>query len=132
MSQKLSIKIAGILILVMIVIMTIFTVYIVRSRSAHMEEELLAKGKIEAMTGAKMMEQLLEEQLSNNRFTLEEIFDTNYVPIPNTDPQKYHTKYDSYLDNTIRELQDEYLKDEQVVFAVPVDKNGNLQNHNSK
>jgi len=132
MSQKLSIKIAGILILVMIVIMTIFTVYIVRSRSAHMEDELLAKGKIEAMTGAKMMEQLLEEQLSNNRFTLEEIFDTNYVPIPNTDPQKYHTKYDSYLDKTILELQDEYLKDEQVVFAVLVDKNGYLPTHNSK
>jgi len=132
MSQKLSIKIAAILIMVMVAIMTIFTVYIVRSRSANMEQELLAKGKIEAMVGAKMMEQLLEEQLNNNRFTLEDIFDTNYVPIPNTDPQKYHTKYDSYLDKAILEIQDEYLKDEQVVFAVLVDQNGYLPTHNSK
>lgn len=132
MSQKLSMKIAGILIIVMVVIMSIFTIYFVNSRSANMEEELLSKGRIEALTGAKMMERLLEEQLSNGRFTLEEIFDTNYVPIPNTDPQKYHTKYDSYLDKAVLEIEDEYLKDEQVVFAVLVDANGYLPTHNSK
>jgi len=132
MSRKLSIKIAAILIMVMVVIMAIFTVYFVKSRSDSMEAELLSKGRIEAMTGAKMMEQLLEEQIGNNRFTVEDIFDTNYVPIPNTDPQKYTTKYDAYLDKTIREIQDEYLKDEQVVFAVLVDRNGYLPTHNSK
>jgi len=132
MSQKLSIKIAVILIMVMVVIMSAFTFYFVKSRSENMEEELLSKGKIEAMTGAKMMEQLLEEQLNNGRFTLEDLFDTNYVPIPGTDPQKYTTKYDAYLDKAIRELQDEYLKDEQVVFAVLVDRNGYLPTHNSK
>ena len=132
MSQKLSIKIAAILIMVMVVIMAIFTVYFVRARSANMEEELLSKGRIEAMVGAKMMEQLLEEQIRNGRFTAEEVFDTNYQPIPNTDPQKYHTKYDSYLDKTILEIEDEYLKDEQVVFAVLVDRNGYLPTHNTK
>jgi len=132
MSQKLSIKIAGILIMVMVVIMSVFTFYFVNSRSENMEAELLSKGRIEALTGAKMMEQLLEEQLNSGRFTLEDVFDTNYVPIPNTDPQKYHTKYDSYLDKTIIEIEDEYLKDEQVVFAVLVDKNGYLPTHNSK
>jgi methyl-accepting chemotaxis protein len=131
MSQKLSIKIAGILILVMIVIMTIFTVYFVKSRTESMEAELLSKGRIEAMTGAKMMEQLIEEQVNNNRFTLDEVFDTNYSPIPNTNPQKYHTKYDAYLDRTIQETEDEYLKDEQVVFAVLVDRNGYLPTHNT-
>jgi methyl-accepting chemotaxis protein len=132
MSRKLSLKIAGILILVNIVIMSIFTAYFVHSRSANMEESLLSKGNIEAMTGAKMMAQLLEEQISSGRFTLEDIFDTNYIPIPNTDPQKFHTKYDTYLDKAILEIEDEYLKDEQVVFAVLVDKNGYLPTHNSK
>jgi methyl-accepting chemotaxis protein len=132
MSQKLSIKIAAILILVMIGIMTIFTVYFVKSRSANMEEELLSKGRIEALTGAKIMEQLLEESVNSGRFTLEELFDTNYVPIPNTDPQKYHTKYDAYLDKTILEIEDEFLKDDEVVFAVLVDRNGYLPTHNSK
>ncbi len=132
MSSKLSVKIAVILIMVMVVIMAAFTFYFVKSRSENMEEELLSKGRIEAMTGAKMMEQLLEEQIGNGRFTLEDLFDTNYVPIPGTDPQKYTTKYDAYLDKAIREIQDEYLKDDQVVFAVLVDRNGYLPTHNSK
>ncbi len=132
MSRKLSIKIAAILIMVMVVIMTAFTVYFVKSRSKNMEEELLSKGRIEALAGAKMMERLLEEQLENRRFTMEEIFDTNYVPIPNTDPPKYTTKYDAYLDKAIREIQDEYLKDDQVVFAALVDRNGYLPTHNTK
>src|SRR5512145_906983 len=110
MSSKLSVKIAVILIMVMVVIMAAFTFYFVKSRSENMEEELLSKGRIEAMTGAKMMEQLLEEQIGNGRFTLEDLFDTNYVPIPGTDPQKYTTRYDAYLDKAIREIQDEYLK----------------------
>jgi len=132
MSRSLSIKITVILIMVMVAIMTAFTIYFVKSRSENIEAELLSKGRIEAMTGAKMMEQLLEEQLHNNRFSEEELFDTNYVPIPGTDPQKYTTRYDAYLDKAIRELQDEYLKDEQVVFAVLVDRNGYLPTHNSK
>src|SRR6185369_15778064 len=132
MSQKLSIKIAGILIMVMVVIMTIFTLYFVKSRTESMESELLSKGRIEAMTGAKMMEQLLEEQLDSGRFKMEDVFDTSYIPISGTDPQKYHTRYDSYLDKTILEIEDEYLKDEQVVFAVLVDSNGYLPTHNSK
>ena len=54
MTRKLSLKIAGILILVMVVIMTLFTVYFVRSRTANMEEELLSKGKIEVLAGANL------------------------------------------------------------------------------
>lgn len=132
MSQKLSIKIAGVLIIVMVVIMSIFTIYFVKSRSENMEDELLSKGRIEALTGAKMMEKQLESLITSDRFSEADIFDTNYVPIPGTDPQKYHTKYDTYLDKIILEIEDEFLKDEQVVFAVLVDKNGYLPTHNSR
>ncbi len=132
MSKKLSIKIVGVLILVMIVIMSIFTLYFIKSRSANIESELLARGRIEALTGAKLMEQILEEAIASGRFSKEDIFDERYQPIPNTDPQKYHTRYDAYLDKTILELEDEFLKDEQVVFAVLVDRNGYLPTHNSK
>ena len=132
MSRNLSFKIAAILIMVMVVIMTAFTIYFVKSRSESMKEELLSKGRIEAMTGAKMMERVLEDAITNGKFTMDEIFDTNYVPIPNTDPQKYHTKYDTYLDKAIQELEDEYLKDDQVVFAALVDRNDYLPTHNTK
>lgn len=131
MFNKLSVKIAAILIMVMVVIMTIFTIYFVKSRVAVMEEELLSKGRIEALTGAKMMERVLEDAVFNGTLTLADVFDDNYEPIPNTDPPKYHTKYDRLLDRAIRPLQDEFLKDDQVVFAVAVDRNGYLPTHNS-
>ena len=132
MSHKLSVKIAGVLILVMIVIMALFTMYFVKTRSDAMELELLSKGKMEAQIGAKVMERILEEAVQGGRFTLDQIFDEKYVPIPGTNPQKYHTAYDTFLDKAIQSLEDEYLKDDQVVFAVLVDRNGYLPTHNSK
>src|SRR6266567_1157010 len=65
MTNKLSVKIAGILIVVMILIMALFTAYFVRSRSANMEQELLSKGRIEALTGAQVLEHayLKDEQV---------------------------------------------------------------------
>ena len=132
MFRKLSMKIAAILILVMIVIMTVFTVYFVRARTANMEEELLSKGRIEALVGATVMERVLQEMLASGRFTQEQLFDEHYLPIASTDPQKYHTRYDGYLDNAIQALEDEFLKDEQVVFAVLVDRNGYLPTHNAR
>src|SRR6266568_5120334 len=132
MKRKLSLKIAGILILVLVVIMTLFTVYFVRSRTANMEEELLSKGKIEVLAGARIMERALREAVESGRFTQGELFDEQYVPIPGTDPAKYHTRFDVYLDGSIQALEDEFLKDDQVVFAVLVDRNGYLPTHNSK
>ena len=132
MKNRISVKIVGILILVMVVIMTGFTVYFVNSRSANMEAELLSKGRIEALTGAVMMERILQESVDSGKFRMEQLFDEHYVPVPDTDPKKYHTQYDGYLDKAIQLLEDEFLKDDQVVFAVLVDRNGYLPTHNSK
>ncbi|MCM2358606.1 MAG: methyl-accepting chemotaxis protein [Geobacteraceae bacterium] len=129
MFNRLSVKIAAILILVMTVIMTIFTVYFVRSRSANMEEELLEKGRLATLAEARMMEQVLTQAIKSGRLTEEEVFDEKYVPIPDTDPQKYHTRYDAYLDENIQGIEDEFLKDDQVVYAVLVDRNGYLPTH---
>jgi len=62
-----------------------------------------------------------------------QLFDTFYIPIANTDPQKYTTQYDKYLDDTIRDILDACLaKDEQMIFVVAVDRNGYLPTHNTK
>jgi methyl-accepting chemotaxis protein len=132
MSKKLSLKIVTILIMVMIVIMTAFSIYFVRSRTANMEEELLSKGSILAQTAAKSMERILEDAVSSGELSTEQLFDEHYIPIPNTEPQKYHTQYDRYTDRTIQELEDEFLKDDQVVIAALVDRNGYLPTHNTK
>jgi hypothetical protein len=71
--------------------------------------------------------------VKGNTLTLAQLFDTFYIPIPDTDPQKYHTQYDRYTDETIRIILDKYLsKDERIKFVVAVDKNGYLPTHNSR
>jgi len=132
MTKRLAVKIVGILIFVMMLIMTFFTVYFVRWRSANMYADLQAKGKILAVTGATVMEQVLAEAITAGKFSPEDIFDSNYLPIAGTKPQKYTTKYDSYLDRVITPLEDAYLQDEEVIFAALVDRNGYLPAHNSK
>jgi methyl-accepting chemotaxis protein len=132
MSKKLSVKIVSVLIMVMIVIMTAFSVYFVRSRRANMEQELLSKGTILAQTGAKSMERILGEALANGQLTSEELFDEHYLPIPHTEPPKFSTKYDRFTDRAVQALEDEFLKDDQIVFAVLVDRNGYLPTHNTK
>ncbi len=75
----------------------------------------------------------LELLLSSGRLTIGQIFDTFYVPIPNTDPQKYHTQYDKYTDEVLLPILDKYLaKDKRIMFVVAVDVNGYLPTHNSK
>jgi len=99
---------------------------------ALMEEEIESKGKSAAASAARAMEQLLTEALATKQFTLEEIFDENYQLIPGTDPAKFHTSYDTWLDEHIQDFEDDHLKDSQVVYAVLADRNGYVPTHHRK
>ena len=75
----------------------------------------------------------LEMLLSSGRLSIGQIFDTFYIPIPNTDPQKFHTQYDKYTDERLQIIIDKYLeKDKNILFVVVVDVNGYLPTHNLK
>jgi hypothetical protein len=75
----------------------------------------------------------MTQLVKGNTLTLAQLFDTFYIPIPDTDPQKYHTQYDRYTDEAIRIILDSYLsKDDRIKFVVAVDKNGYLPTHNSR
>ena len=98
----------------------------------QLEHGLQEKGKFKALEGARMMERILADTVSSDRFTIADLFDENYVPIPGTDPPKYHTRYDTFLDERIAKMQDALLEDVQVVYAVLVDRNGYLPTHNGR
>src|SRR4051794_34349619 len=111
MPRKLSVKIVCVLIMVMVLIMTAFSIYFVRSRTAFMEEELLSKGIILARTGARSMERILAEAVASGRLTKKQLFDKKSLPIPNTFPQKYHSQFDAFMDRALQKLEDEFLKE---------------------
>lgn len=71
--------------------------------------------------------------LTSGRLSMPQLFDTFYIPIPGTDPQKYRTQYDELSDGVVQPIIDEVLKrDKRLVFVVPVDRNGYLPTHNSR
>lgn len=75
----------------------------------------------------------MEKLLSSNTLTLAQLFDTFYIPIPNTNPQKFHTQYDGYTDEVLRIVLDKYLEQEpRFLFVVAVDRNGYLPTHNAR
>lgn len=71
--------------------------------------------------------------LSSGRLSVGQLFDTFYIPIPDTQPQKYHTQYDILADEVLRPILDKYLeKDPRLVFFIAVDRNGYVPTHNTR
>jgi len=74
-----------------------------------------------------------EQLLKSRNLSLSQLFDTFYIPIPNSYPQKYHTQYDKVLDNTIQNILDNYLKkSSHFIYFIISDVNGYVPTHNSK
>ena len=75
----------------------------------------------------------IELSLVSGTLKVGQIFDTFYIPIPKTNPQKYHTQYDQYFDEAMRPVIDGYQKkNKRILFAIAVDRNGYLPTHNTK
>ena len=75
---------------------------------------------------------VIEKSVKEGIITYEDLFDRNYEPIPGTNPQKYHTKYDWFTDKYILPIEDKYLEiDEHIVYAVLQDDKCYLPTHNS-
>ncbi len=98
----------------------------------QLEDQLLKKGADIATTTANVVGKAFERAIKQGILTEEDVFDTNYQPIPNTNPQKFHTAYDAFTDANVLALEDKHLADPDVVFAVAVDTNGYLPTHNSR
>lgn len=58
------------------------------------------------------------------------LFDTNYQPIPNTNPQKYNLPYVNTFEGVIQPMIDAFIKQRpEFIYVVPVDRNGYLPAH---
>ena len=138
LKNSISLKIVASLTVVLVVVCGIFSAVLIRQRTAVLEADMLLRGRTMAIFGAATMRQVLEQAINSGRLTETQIFDTNYRkitegPLAGAAIPKYHTEYDSYLDQAILRTQDTLVEeDNAVVFAVLVDKNGYLPVHNSK
>ncbi|MEG3640602.1 methyl-accepting chemotaxis protein [Magnetococcus sp. PR-3] len=82
---------------------------------------------------AAQIGKIFENAIANGRITQQELFDTDYQPIPNTNPQQHLVPCVAITDSELPPLQEAMLDfDEKVAFCAAVDKNGFLPTHNNK
>lgn len=73
----------------------------------------------------------IQKGLKERTITLENLFDRNYVPIPNTSPQKFTTRFDSFFDRVVSPFQESIVnRDNKVLYVICVDNNGYAPCHN--
>ena len=76
---------------------------------------------------------LFDGLLNSNILMMPQLFDTFYIPVPDTEPPKYSTQYDKILEAPLQKICDNYLnKDEKLVYVMAVDAYGYLPAANSK
>lgn len=132
MFRKLSFKVTLIVNVILFVVISLGTLYLVRQQYASLEETYKNEGKMMSTIGAKAVSRVMEEAVDNGVLSITDVFDVNYIAIPATDPAKFRTKYDAYTDKAILSLEDIFLKNPSVVFAVAADVNGYVPTHNTK
>jgi hypothetical protein len=116
-----------------LVILALLQFFPATAPAAEQLDELDQKAKTMAEQCAAEIVEQFELLLTGGRLTMAQLFDTFYIPIPDTDPQKFHTQYDQMTDEVLRPVLDKYLNmDSHFVFVVAVDRNGYLPTHNSK
>ncbi len=76
---------------------------------------------------------LFNTYLDSGALTLIQLFDTFYIPIPDTDPPKYHTQYDKILEEPLQTILDQYLSyHNNIIYVIAVDTYGYLPAYNSR
>lgn len=76
---------------------------------------------------------LFEQSIANGRLTESQLFDFNYQPVPNTNPQKFTTQFDRFTDQELPTIQEPILQSNDfIIYAGAVDKNGYFPTHNKK
>ncbi len=134
--KRISLKLTLTLVLCLAVIFGALNWYLIESRKQALEHELYARGQMAALVGAEAFAHFLEQTIATGEFTQEDLFDEDYQPITEGPLSgaaipKYHTRYDSFFDQHVQVIEDAFLADPMVVFAVLVDRNGYLPTHNS-
>lgn len=72
-----------------------------------------------------------EAALASGEITEAALFDTDYVPIPDTEPQQHVTRFTALTDRLLPPIQEPVIAlDPRVVTCVTVDRNGYLPTHN--
>jgi methyl-accepting chemotaxis protein len=84
-----------------------------------------------AMEAGAALTKIFEQATATGAITIEDMFDTDYVEIPGTNPVQHRTRILDWADRALPPFQEAFLvKDPRMVFCVMIDRNGYLPVHN--
>jgi methyl-accepting chemotaxis protein len=96
--------------------------------SIHDENTELVTRAMEAGTA---LTRIFESAIANGAISIEDMFDTDYVEIPGTNPVQHRSRVLDWADRALPAFQEAFLaKDPRMVFCVMIDRNGYLPVHN--
>ncbi len=84
-----------------------------------------------AMEAGAALTRMFEDAIATGAVAIDDMFDTDYVEIPGTNPQQHRTRILDWADRALPPFQEAFLaKDPRMVFCVMIDRNGYLPVHN--
>ncbi|ANV99447.1 methyl-accepting chemotaxis protein [Bradyrhizobium icense] len=84
-----------------------------------------------AMEAGAALKKIFDDGIDSGAISMEDMFDTNYVEIPGTNPVQYRTRMLDWADRALPPFQEAFLaKDKRMAFCAMVDTNGYLPVHN--
>jgi methyl-accepting chemotaxis protein len=84
-----------------------------------------------AMEAGAALKKIFENGVDSGAISIDDMFDTNYVEIPGSNPVQYRTKILDWADRALPPFQEAFLaRDKRMAFCAMIDTNGYLPVHN--
>ena len=84
-----------------------------------------------AMEAGVALTRIFEDGVAGRAISIDDMFDSDYVEIPGTNPPQHRTRILEWADRALPPFQEAFLaKDPRMAFCVMIDRNGYLPVHN--
>jgi methyl-accepting chemotaxis protein len=84
-----------------------------------------------AMEAGAALTRIFESAVASGAISIDDMFDTDYVEIPGSNPVQHRTRILDWADRALPPFQEAFLtKDPRMAFCVMIDRNGYLPVHN--
>lgn len=84
-----------------------------------------------AQEAARRTQEAFEDALHQNKISMEDFFDIDYKPVPDTNPRQLLTKFTPITDEYLPDIQEEIItRAPNIVFCAAVDRAAYLPTHN--
>ena len=90
-----------------------------------------AEAVTRAMEAGAALTKIFENGVASGAISIEDMFDTDYVEIPGSNPVQYRSKILDWADRALPPFQEAFLaRDPRMAFCAMIDQNGYLPVHN--